>query len=166
MIYGLIPAAGKSERMGTPKLALRIGERTLLEHVIATLHAGGVDHVLVVLGPHVTDLAAIAKAAGAEVMVLPEPTAHMLATVQHGLEALLARNPAPTDFWMLAPADHPTMDADVVRKLIETSRPLPPGSIVVPTWQGRRGHPVFIGWPHAEAIRSFPGQIGRAHVWT
>ena len=37
MIFALIPAAGKSTRMGRPKLALPLGEKTVLEHVIAAL---------------------------------------------------------------------------------------------------------------------------------
>src|SRR5207237_3552168 len=52
----LIPAAGKSTRMGRPKLALPLGGRTVLEHVVAALRDAGVEHVLVVVGPHVPEL--------------------------------------------------------------------------------------------------------------
>ena len=60
MIAGLIPAAGHSRRMGRPKLALPFAGRTVLELVIAALQAAGVAPVLVVLGPHVADLAGLA----------------------------------------------------------------------------------------------------------
>ena len=65
MIVALIPAAGHSRRMGRPKLALPLGDRTVLEHVLTALRDGGVERILVVLGPHVADLGPIAARAGA-----------------------------------------------------------------------------------------------------
>jgi molybdenum cofactor cytidylyltransferase len=161
MIFGLIPAAGKSERMGRPKLQLQVGDRSVLELVIEAQRAGGVDHVVVVVAPQADDLRRIAMAAGAEVLTLPEQTADMRATVQAGLDWLPSCfSPATTDYWLLAPADHPTMDASVIRRLIDSGRDAPPGSVLVPTWQGRRGHPVLISWSHVEAIRRFPVNQG------
>ena len=55
MIYGLIPAAGKSSRMGRPKLSLMLGERTVLTHVLDSLREGGVAQTLVVVGPQSGD---------------------------------------------------------------------------------------------------------------
>ena len=63
MTFAIIPAAGHSTRMGRPKLSLPLGERTVLEHVIAALRQGGVDHVLVVVAPHVAELVPLANAA-------------------------------------------------------------------------------------------------------
>ena len=37
MIYAVVPAAGRSSRMGRPKLSLPLGERTVLEQVILAL---------------------------------------------------------------------------------------------------------------------------------
>jgi molybdenum cofactor cytidylyltransferase len=164
MIFGLIPAAGKSERMGdmgTSKLALRVGERTVLELVIAALRDGGADDVVVVLSPHGTALKPIAESTGASALLLPEQTPDMRSTVEAGLNWLEARHaPTATDSWLLAPADHPALDPVIVRRLIDTSRGMPSGAIVIPTWQGRRGHPVLIGWSHLAAIRHFPREHG------
>ncbi len=52
MIFAVVPAAGRSSRMGRPKLSLPLGGRTVLEHVVIALRQGGVDEVLVVVGPH------------------------------------------------------------------------------------------------------------------
>jgi molybdenum cofactor cytidylyltransferase len=161
MILGLIPAAGKSERMGRPKLQLRVGGGTVLDQVVNALRAGGVDHVLVVVAPQADELRRIADAAGADVLMLPEQTMDMRATVQDGLDWLQTRySPASTDYWLLAPADHPAMDADVIRRLIDGAREVPSGSVLIPIWQGRRGHPVLIPWSHVEAIRGFPPNQG------
>jgi molybdenum cofactor cytidylyltransferase len=159
MIAGLIPAAGHSRRMGRPKLALPLRGRTVLEHVVAALVEAGVAPVLVVLGPHVAELGDPARAAGAEVLLLPEATPDMRATVERGLAWLEAARPGPEDDWLLVPADHPALDAGVIRGLIAAPRE-PGRSIVVPTWQGRRGHPTLIGWGHVAGIRAHPAGEG------
>ena len=53
MRFAVLPAAGKSTRMGRPKLALPLGERTILEQVVAALRQAEVEHILVIVGPHV-----------------------------------------------------------------------------------------------------------------
>ena len=160
MIAGLIPAAGHSRRMGRPKLALPLRGRPVLEHVVAALVEAGVAPVLVVLGPHVAELANPARAAGAAVLLLPEATPDMRATVERGLAWLEeAVPPGPQDDWLLVPADHPALDAGVIRGLI-AARPQPGRSIVVPTWQGRRGHPTLIGWGHVAGMRALPAGLG------
>jgi molybdenum cofactor cytidylyltransferase len=164
--FALIPAGGRSQRMGHPKLALPLGERTVLEHVIVALRQAGIADIVVVIAPHAAALLPLAQAAGAEVCTLPEETPDMRATVEHGLKYIEERfHPDPDDDWLLVPADHPTLDATVVRQL-RTARQTHPGkSIVVPSFEGRRGHPTLIGWRHVAAMRSFsPGQGLNAYL--
>ena len=52
MISALILAAGKSTRMGRPKMALPWGDTTVLGHVINVFRAAEVEDVLVVGGGH------------------------------------------------------------------------------------------------------------------
>src|SRR5256885_1661589 len=137
MTFAVVPAAGHSTRMGRPKLSLRFGDRTVLEQVVAALRVGGVHHVVVVVGPHVSDLVLPATLAGADAYLLPEPTPDMRTTVERGLLWLEEQyRPRPEDFWMLAPADHPTLNPAVVRQLLETGNEN--RSIVVPVHGGRR----------------------------
>jgi molybdenum cofactor cytidylyltransferase len=139
--------------MGRPKLALPLGDRTVLEHVIAALKAGGAEQVVVVVGPHVPELIPLAEAAGAGVCRLSEPTPDMRATVERGLAWLEDHIPRPQAF-LLAPADHPTLDAGVVRILCENFRSDPARSILLPTYGSRRGHPVLFAWHHVNGIRA------------
>ena len=158
MIAGLIPAAGHSRRMGRPKLALPVdgAGRTVLEQVVTALRQAGIAPVLVVLGPHVVDLAGVARLAGAEVLLLDAPTPDMRATIEQGLAWLEEQyRPAPRG-WLLVPADHPTLDAGLVRRVVATWRARPDRSIVVPTWQGKRGHPTLVAWAHVAGIRAHP----------
>jgi molybdenum cofactor cytidylyltransferase len=147
--------------MGRSKLALPLGERSVLEWVVGALRQAGIEHVLVVVGPHVPELGPLAQAAGAESLMLVEATADMRATVKAGLRWLEDRfHPEPDDKWLLTPADHPALDAAVVRQLLEAGAANPDASIVIPTCQGRRGHPTLIAWRHVAGVRSLPAGEG------
>jgi molybdenum cofactor cytidylyltransferase len=162
--FALIPAAGLSQRMGRPKLLLPLGGRTVLEHVLAALDAGGVAEKLVVVGPDGAALAEVAARAGSGVLRLDEQTPDMRATCLHGLDALEERyRPGPEDGWLLVPADHPTLDAALVRTLVTAAEAEPAMAVVVPAYQGRRGHPVWIRWRHLADIRRLPPDQGLNH---
>jgi molybdenum cofactor cytidylyltransferase len=160
MTFAVVPACGHSTRMGRPKLSLPLGDRTVIEHVVGALRGGGVEHVLVVVGPHVAELAPRARAAGADVLSLQEPTSDMRATVEHGLRWLEERfSPAPDDVWLLAPADHPVLSPAVVRQLLDAGGSSA-CSIAMPIHGGRRGHPTLIHWRHVTGIRELPAGVG------
>ena len=75
--FGLIPAAGKSRRMGRPKLQLVWRGKTILEHAVTALIDGGVTSVLVVIRPGDTEMQALAEKSGAEVLELEIGRAHV-----------------------------------------------------------------------------------------
>jgi len=161
MTFALLPAGGKSSRMGRPKLALPLGRRTVLEYAVAALREAGVEEVLVVVGPHVRELAPLAAAAGASVLQLQEETADMRATVEHGLRWLEERfRPPPEAGWLLCPADHPALDPAVIRRLVQARGASPGYSVAVPTFEGRRGHPALIDWRHVAGMRALPPGLG------
>jgi molybdenum cofactor cytidylyltransferase len=143
--------------MGRPKLGLPLGPSAVLSHVVTALRNGGVEAVLVVVGPHVLELVPLAEAAGAEVIRLAGPTADMRETVQHGLRGLEEKyHPAPEDHWLLVPGDCPVFSAETVRRLLNASGE----SIVIPTVAGRRGHPVRFTWRHAAGVLALPPGTG------
>jgi molybdenum cofactor cytidylyltransferase len=159
--FGLIPAAGKSERMGRPKLLLPVDGKTVLEHVLTAVRDGGVAKVLVVVGPHARALQEAAERAGAYVLQLAADTADMRETCQRGLDWLESMfHPRADDGWLLMPADHPTCRPEVVRALLDAVRHHPDRSILVPIHDGKRGHPVWLRWDHLPAIRALPASEG------
>jgi molybdenum cofactor cytidylyltransferase len=80
----------------------------------------------------------------------------MRSTVEHGFTWIEDRHqPASADRWLLAPADHPGFAEATVRELLEASVE-DVRSMIVPTRDGRRGHPVLFHWRHTEGIRSLP----------
>lgn len=161
MIMAVVPAAGHSTRMGRAKLSLPLGNRTVLGHVVASLRQGGAERIVVVIGPHVSELAPLVEQAGGNVLPLSRPTPDMRASVEEGLRWLETRyGPEPGDAFLLAPADHPVLDAAVVRALLDAYRHTPSRSIVVPAHAGRRGHPTLIAWRHVGTIRAMPAGQG------
>jgi molybdenum cofactor cytidylyltransferase len=161
MIAAVVPAAGRSSRMGRPKLALPVDGRPMLERVIAALRDGGAAPVAVVTGPHDPTLAPLARAAGAEVCELTAATPDMRTTVEHGLRWLEERyRPQPDDAYLLTPADLPLLDAATVRMLCAAWTGRPTASILIPTFQNRRGHPALIAWWHVAGIRALAAGQG------
>jgi len=142
--------------MGRPKLALPLGDRTVLEHVVAAVHNGGVPDVVVVIGPSTAFLQLLAERAGARVHHLPADTPDMRATVQAGLAWLEQQfQPTDDDTWLLLPADQPTLRSDVIQTLIEAARLQKRCSIFVPVHNGRRGHPTLFRWNLVAALHTF-----------
>lgn len=144
MTFAVVPAAGLGTRMGRPKLGLPLGNSTVLHRVVTALRDSGRDLVLVVIGPHSSDLVALAETAGATCLLLSSPTEDMRDTVQAGLRQLDEwYGPRVEDSWFLAPGDCPAFTAQTVRSLIADSALATTSPIRVPTFNGRRGHPTL-----------------------
>jgi CTP:molybdopterin cytidylyltransferase MocA len=147
--------------MGRPKLALPLGGRPVLARVLDALRLGGIERVVVVMTPLTPELRLISEAAGADVCLLDGDTPDMRATVEQGLYWLEAQyHPRADEHWLLSPADHPTLDLLLVRRLLDAAREHPERSIVVPVHAGRRGHPTLIAWKHVAGLRAHPDGEG------
>src|SRR5947209_6358138 len=161
MIFAVIPAAGRSRRMGRCKLALPLAGSTVLERVIGALRDGGVDKLVVVVGPRSAKLAQIAGRSGATALTLEQETPGMRETVGQGLDWMEKHwQPAPGDHWFLVPGDVPAFNAGAIRRLVQACSSSPAYSIFTPTFAGRRGHPALLRWSNVEAIRKLPAGLG------
>lgn len=125
----IILAAGQSRRMGEPKLLLPWGSGTVIAHVVGV--AASVAPVVVVASPLVRE-----ALGGAPVVEPAGPAATMLASVQAGLRAL----PPASTGWLVMPGDLPLVSQAVYHAVVERHRRAP-DRVVIPTWEGRRGHP-------------------------
>jgi len=150
--FAIVPAAGRSRRMGAPKLLLPWRQHTIVEEVLHRWQAAGVDHRVLVVHPADAELVRLARAAGAEVVVAAEPPPDMKVSVRLGLEYVATRwQPQQFDAWLLAPADMPALSPEITRCLM-AEHEKQPEAIVVPNHNGRRGHPVLFPWLLAAAV--------------
>ena len=137
-VPAVIPAAGRSQRMGVPKALLDAGGRSFLARILTTLREGGADPLLVVLRETNGPLAQEAEDHGGKVVLNPDPSIGPVSSLQAGLRFLPNHAPAV----LFSPVDHPLFSAATVETLIrgfvESGAPL-----VVPAFEGWRGHPVL-----------------------
>ncbi len=156
MIAALILAAGESSRMGTDKARLGYKNSTFLETILNTLAEAGIEQVAVVLGHHAGEIRRSANLRNAEVVVNPDYRLGQTSSLQTGLKAL--ESPA-LDGIVLCLVDHPAVSVQTLRQLVQVfdeSR----APVVIPTHQGRRGHPVVIGRPLFDELKSLGPSAG------
>ena len=137
-VAALVLAAGRSRRMGQFKPLLPFGDRTVIDHCIDNLRRGGVESIVVVVGHRAADLQHHLQTASVVFAVNPEPDSEMSDSIARGV----SRIPAGTKAILITPADHPAVPAAVVAHIIETWQK--GAALVVPTWDGRGGHPVLV----------------------
>lgn len=122
--------------MGTPKALLDAGGRSFVAAVVGALVGGGCDPVVVVVAPGQEDVERRARAAGATVLVNPDPGEGPITSLRLALTAL----PPQVEGVVYCPVDHPLLRAETVARLVDELRS-GDAPVVVPTVEGRRGHP-------------------------
>ena len=160
--------------MGTPKALLRFRGKSFLEHVLDAVNQSAVTHVVVVVGRHREE---IQEAMGREgirnadfgirnsgltpnsefrnphsefppsplLVFNPNYEQGMSTSIQAGIRAL----PPEVSAAVLLLVDHPLIKPQTIDKLIGSLRP---GSIIVPVYGGRRGHPVLFSKDALEEV--------------
>lgn len=139
-VAGVVPAAGASVRMGTPKGLLQLEGVTFARRVTTALRDGGCDPVLLVVRAGDTRLAAEARDAGATVLENPDPGPGPLSSLRLALGHLAGT--AEHVVWL--PLDHPRVEARTVEALIAAAR-AHDADVTLPVHEGSRGHPAVFG---------------------
>ena len=137
-VAAIVLAAGRSRRMGQFKPLLPFGDRTIIDYCIDSLRRGGVESIVVVVGHRATDLQNHLQTANVVFAVNPEPDSQMSDSVACGVSQI----PFKTKAILITPVDHPAVPAAVVARVIESWQK--GAGLVVPTWDGRGGHPVLV----------------------
>ncbi len=149
--------------MGRPKLLLPSGAadgRRLIECVLAAWQAGGVVHRIVTVHPDDAELAAVCRAAGAEVVLPSTPPPDMKASVAAALEHVAARfAPQAGDVWLVAPADLPHLSPTVIAHLLQSAE-AQTGRVLRPVHRGKHGHPLLLPWSARSELAAIPADRG------
>lgn len=162
MLAAVILSAGASSRMGRPKALIPFRESTFLEHLLQVSRHPKVGVTRVVLGSAGNEIRSLAKLDPTVVVINPVWEQGQLSSI---VAALLSLSDTPTDGMLLCPVDHPLVTASLIAKLVEmfysSGKP-----IVLPTFNGRRGHPViFSSTLYTELLNAPADQGARAVVW-
>ncbi len=148
MISGILLAAGESSRMeGAFKPLLKWGRRTVIAECVHQLRQSRLDDIYVVLGHRESEIRPRLAGTGVQYAINENYRRGMLSSVKVGL-GMLSPN---TDAFLLALVDQPMVSSKIVDQLIEAYVKSGRG-IIVPTYDGKAGHPVIIGAGYIEEI--------------
>jgi len=138
-VAGLILAAGKSERMGSPKPLLRIYGRTFLEHIASEAQQSNLTEVKIVLGFRAELILERLPQLRQYVIINPKYEKGQLSSLISGLKTLEG---ASLDGVMPFLVDHPFVNRQLINQLVD-SFSNHDNPIVIPTYRKKRGHPLI-----------------------
>ena len=146
--------------MGRAKLLLPIGRQTVIARVLGVLRRPDLERPVVVVRPDDEPLRAAVEESGGTPLQPPVAPPEMRSSVEFALRWIEREfQPAADDAWILMPADHPLFDAAILEQLIARWR-RGDCTILVPTCEGHRGHPVFFRWGLAADVFELPADVG------
>ncbi|TCV90542.1 nucleotidyltransferase family protein [Sulfurirhabdus autotrophica] len=138
MITGILLAAGTGSRFGSNKLLHPLPDGTPIAIAAARTLLKSVEHGVAVLPDTNPQLADLLHAEGMEIIYCPEAAQGMGKSLACGVAA--SQN---SSGWIIALADMPYIQTGTVTSVAKSLRT--GVSIVAPSYQGKRGHPVGFG---------------------
>jgi molybdenum cofactor cytidylyltransferase len=161
-VEGVVLAAGLSSRAGAYKMELPLGDKTLIERSIEGMLEVA-SRILVVVGwkaERVRDL--LAGYPQVEIVLNEAYAEGMFSSVRAGIARVRAER------FFLLPGDHALVGAAVYRQLLAV-----PSDIAIPTYKGRKGHPILtagrlipdiLDQPPESTLRDYVNRKGYALV--
>lgn len=147
LTVAILLAGGESSRMGTPKPLLDWGGSTLIEYQLSQLREAGADRLIVVLGHRAEELLPYVHRAGAQAIINELYAEGRASSVRVAVGAL----PENADALVVLNVDQPRPARGTRRLLAEHHRNR--ALITVPTFEGKRGHPVIFDARLAPELR-------------
>jgi len=167
MISAIVLAGGLSRRMGYPKPLLPFGGRTVIEHIAFQLFKTGLEEIFVISGHEGDSVSHVVK--GLPVHVVHNFTFAsdgMLSSVKVGIRAVslgatgdkndAGRGESDCDAALICLVDQPGVERKVVDALIGAFETGSGGTILVPSYQSRGGHPILVPSAFFSAILDLP----------
>lgn len=140
-VEGVILAAGLSSRAGTHKMVLKIGERTIIENCVQGMY-DVCSRIIVVGGYKIENIMSALKGySKVEIIFNKNYMDGMFSSVKEGIRYV------QEDKFFLIPGDYPMVGKGVYYNMLQCN-----GDIVVPTYNGKRGHPILINSRHISSI--------------
>ena len=140
-LAGVVLAAGRSARMGSPKALLDFLGRPFAVRILEAMEALEIKTRVIVLGPDAPRIQPAIADHDCMIVDNPEPDTGPIASLRGALHALQPLQPSAVLVW---PVDLPHVRVTTVERILEAHRRTGPPA-VVPTFGERRGHPVVWG---------------------
>lgn len=154
-IWAIVLAAGKSTRMKQQKLLMPFNGQTIIETIIQKIFPVLESNIIVVLGSHCNEIRQKINKLQVKSCFNKDFENGMLSSVIYGFDAL----PEDAEAAMVFLGDQPQISTDVIQKVARAWKQSDKG-IIIPTFNGRRGHPVLIGIKYKSKIRELDPSKG------
>ena len=154
-MWAIILAAGESRRMGSPKMLLPFNGTTVIGQVIENVLAAGVIDTLVIAGADREEIIKAVKSYPVQHSYNDNFRSGMLSSVQCGFAFL----PDHCHAALIVPGDQPMISAMEIKKVMEAWKESGKG-IVMPVYNGKRGHPLVVDMKYRAEVLSLPEEDG------
>ena len=156
---GVILAAGRSARFGTPKQLLKLNNRPMVELVLDNALKSRLQRIVLVLGcQHQSILKLLGKKVHhprLKIVVNHSFREGLSSSLHCGLNAVRRKSEAV----MFLLADQPLADAGMINLLLENFQASDKG-ICVPVYQGKRGNPTIFRKSYYDKLMMIKGDRG------
>jgi molybdenum cofactor cytidylyltransferase len=159
MVSAILLAAGEARRMGKLKQLMPLGKTTIVEQTIDNLLASRVNEVIVVLGHKAEEIMRRIAARPIKMVINPLYRQGMSTSIAAGLTFTDSRAQAV----MLALGDQPFVDGPTINRLIKEFEAHDKG-IAIPTYKGKRGHPLIFSIKYKAQLSGLKGDIGGREI--
>jgi len=138
-LTGVVLAAGRSERMGTPKALLDFRGQPFIIRILEALEALDLKPRVVVLGPDASRIRPALAPRDCLIVENPDVASGPIGSLRAALAALQPVRPSAVLAW---PVDLPQVRVTTIERLLEAYRRTT-APAVLPTFAERRGQPVI-----------------------
>tara|TARA_B100000579_G_C22731574_1_gene804498 strand:+ start:69 stop:668 length:600 start_codon:yes stop_codon:yes gene_type:complete len=152
-VVGIVLAAGYSSRMGKLKQLLPVAGVPSVVRVARVL-ANTVSEVAVVLGHRAKEIESALELERCKCVFNKNHSLGMLSSIQCGIKEF--KNASS---YLIALADQPMIQESTVSSILYNAKRSSKG-IVIPRYEGRCGHPVFIDSKYYDKIVGLPHKVG------
>jgi len=153
-VAAIVLAAGDGRRVGRPKAWLTVHDRSFLEHVVDSALAAGISTIVGVVDPHQLEarevLERLARRPRFSWTRGRAPERGPIDSLVAGLDALAT----PHDV-LVWPVDHVGVAEETVRAIVNAGQERR-NVAVVPQWNDRGGHPVWLPASWCASLRELP----------
>ena len=155
MICAIVLAAGCSSRMGTQKLLLPFGGKTVITHIVGQLLESSVNEVYVIVGYQRNQIERELSCQSVSIINNTNYKTGMLSSVRCGLSAV-SKNCQTV---LVALGDQPSITTKLIDQMLQSYKTTNK-QILVPLYNGKRGHPIIFSAVYNNEILTHYDNVG------
>ncbi len=160
-VSAILLAAGHSSRSGEAhKLLSLVDDKSVIEHSAAIIAKAGISEIAAVTGDAREDVEKLLANSCATLVYNANHSMGMGTSIAEGVKSLGKE----CEFALISLGDMPFVQASTIEALIKASKDAFSSAILMPTFNGKRGHPVLWGQRHFSALSNLSGDVGGREI--